>query len=192
MLVKYQPKKIKVKGYVNNDCTINSIGAALGISYDLARKLLQTGVYKNKGEIDFYRRNPRTKVEFSMRSNVVRICEAICQDKNVFITEEERRQRLRLSRQVRGLGNNENSVSKFAKHNSKGVFILLAHGHLISIINGVVVDNIDSTNMAVEIAYRINVVQARNVIKELAKFYRMSGPEHYVDNAKEIKSLMEV
>lgn len=192
MLVKYQPKKIKVKGYVNNDCTINSIGAALGISYDLARKLLQTGVYKNKGELDFYRRGPRTKMEFTMRSHVVRICEAICQDKNVFITEEERRQRLRLSRQVRGLGNNENSVSKFAKHNSKGVFILLAHGHLISVIDGVIVDNIDSTNMAVEIAYRIDVKQARNVIKDLAEFYRMSGPEHYVDNVKEIKNLMEV
>ena len=192
MLVKYQPKKIKVKGYVNNDCTINSIGTALGISYDLARKLLQTGVYKNKGEIDFYRRGPRTKVEFSMRSNVVRICEAISQDKNVFITEEERRQRLRLSKQVRGLGNSDNSVAKFAKHNSKGVFILLAHGHLITVINGIVVDSIDSTNMAVEIAYRINVKQARNVIKELAEFYRMSSPEHYVDSVEEIKKIMEV
>lgn len=189
MLINYEPKRINIKGYVKHDCTVNAIGSALGISYDLARKLLQTGIYKEKGEIDFYESKPRTKLQFSQRFNVVQICEAISEDKNMFITEEERKQKLRNSRYSKGLGTKENCVGRFAETNPKGVFILLVKGHLLAVVNGNVIDTWDSSKLAVEVAYRVDIKKARNIIANMAKFYRMNGKEHYVDNIKEIKAL---
>lgn len=178
MYIKYSPARITIKGYKRNNCTINAIGTALGISYDLARKILQTGVYYN-GEFTFVKSNPRTKMAFTKRSHVKRICEALSLDRNVYITDEELRQR-----RMKGIRKNpdDNSLKRFAECNPEGIFIVLVRSHLVAVINGKIIDTWDSSDRAVEIAYRIDVNEARETIAELAKFYRMNSKEHLLDN----------
>ena len=45
MFIKQSPERITLKGYKRDDCTINAIGNAAGLSYDLARKVLQTAIF---------------------------------------------------------------------------------------------------------------------------------------------------
>lgn len=166
MYIKHSPERITIKGYKRDDCTINAIGTALGISYDLARKILQTGIYYN-GEFTFAKSNPRTKEAFMQRHHVKRICEALSIDRNVYISDEE------LS---------DNSLKRFAECNPEGIFIVLVRSHLVAVINGKIIDTWDSSGRAVEIAYRIDMNEARETIAELAKFYRMNSEEHLLDN----------
>ena len=183
MYIKHSPERITIKGYKKDDCTINAIGTALGISYDLARKILQTGVYYN-GEFTFVKSNPRTKEAFSQRHHVKRICEALSLDRNVYISDKELMQR------KKGIykNNNDNSLKKFAECNPEGIFIVLVHSHLVTVINGKIIDTWDSSKSVVEIAYRIDVNKARETIYDLAKFYRMNSEEHMLE--KHVESIL--
>ena len=177
MYIKHSPERITIKGYKRDDCTINAIGTALGLSYDLSRKILQTGVYYN-GQFSFIKSNPRTKDAFTQRHHVKRICEALSIDRNVYISDEELRERKARSsyRYTK-----DNSLKRFADSNPEGVFIVLVHCHLVAIIDGKIIDTWDSSKRAVEVAYRVDVDQARKTIAELAKYYQMSSDEHILE-----------
>lgn len=178
MLVKFRPSRIKIKGYKRNDCSINALGSALGISYDLARKVLQTAVYVKKGEISFLKKRPRTKSELSSKRNVIQVCEAICEDRAVFTAPKSK---ACSSRRAKHLGHRDNSVGKFAKSNASGIFILLTDTHMLTVIDGKVIDTWDSTDLVVEIAYRVNIDKARQSIANLAKFYKLASESHMIE-----------
>lgn len=177
MYIKHSPERITIKGYERDDCTINAIGTALGLSYDLSRKILQTGIYYN-GQFSFIKSNPRTKNEFIQRHHVKRICEALSVDRNIYISDKEL-----LERKAKDSCryNKENSLKKFADSNPKGVFIVLVHCHLVAIVNGQIIDTWDSSKREVEIAYRVDVDKAREMIAELAKYYKMDSDKHILE-----------
>lgn len=183
--IKSVPHRVSIKGYKGNDCTINAIGNTLGISYDLARKLLQTGNFKD-GKFSFRIKSPRTKDEFTRRNNVRNILTAISTDYCVYISDKEIQKKVqnkaRITSDIKKTGSQ--SVNKFAESNPKGTFILLVYGHLTAVVDGVVVDAWNCGDYAVEIAYKISVPKARKVIKELASFYKMDSEEHFVKNHK--------
>lgn len=183
--IKSAPHRVSIKGYKGNDCTINAIGNTLGISYDLARKLLQTGNFED-GKFSFRMKSPRTKNEFAERDNVKNILRAISTDYCVYISDKEIQKKIqnkkRITSDLKKTGGR--SVNKFAESNPKGTFILLTFGHLTAVVDGVLVDTWNCGDYAVEVAYRINAPKARKVIKGLASFYRMDSEEHFVKNHK--------
>lgn len=181
MYIKHSPERIKIKGYKRDDCTVNAIGTALGISYDLSRKILQTGICDSE-EFKFLKRNPRTKNEFIKRQHVKKICAKLSVDRNVYISDAE------LNRIYQTTENDNhdskfknNTLAKFAECNPDGIFIVLVKNHLTAVINGKIVDTWDSSKRAVEVAYRVDVEKARDVIADLAKFYRMNSKKHIND-----------
>ena len=183
--IKSAPHRVSVKGYKGSDCTINAIGNSLGISYDLARKLLQTGYLKDE-KFSFRINSPRTKNEFTQRGNVRNILRAISTDHCVYISDKEIQNKIqnkkRITSDLKKTGGQ--SVNKFAESNPKGTFILLVFGHLTAVIDGVLVDTWNCGDYAVEIAYKISVPKARKVIKGLASFYRMDSEKHFIKNHK--------
>lgn len=184
MYINHSPKRITIKGYKRDDCTVNAIGSALGLSYDLARKILQTGKYYN-GEFTFAKSKPRTKLQFTERNHVKRICAALSVDSNVYISDEQlSKLNGRAPRRTKN-----NTLAKFAEDNPNGIFIVLVKGHLTTVIDGKIIDRWDSSQKVVEIVYRIDVNKARNTIAELASFYRMDSQEHILRN--HVKSIMK-
>lgn len=179
MIVNCEPKRINIKGYNKDDCSINALGSALGISYDLARKVLQTSVYMEKGKISFFKKNPRTKSKFSSKGNIIQVLESISEDRAIFISKEQKLEELNRTGSPHHLGTEDNNVNKFAQSNPNGVFILLVNKHLLTVIDGKIIDTWDSSKLAVEVAYRIDRKKARKTIADLAKFYKMNNEEHY-------------
>lgn len=183
--IKSAPHRVSIKGYKGSDCTVNAIGNTLGISYDLARKLLQTGNFED-GKFSFRMKSPRTKNEFTQRTNVKNILRAISTDYCVYLSDKEIQKKIqnkkRITSDIKKTG--RQSVNKFAESNPKGTFIILVFGHLTAVIDGVLVDTWNCGDYAVEIAYRINVPKARKVIKGLASFYKMDSESHFIKNHK--------
>lgn len=66
MFIKTTPERITIKGYKGSDCTCVALGNSLGLSYDLARKILQNGRYYNN-EFHFVKDNPITKSKFTQK-----------------------------------------------------------------------------------------------------------------------------
>lgn len=174
MYIKHSPERITIKGYKKDDCTVNAIGSAIGLSYDLSRKILQTAVYYN-GKFTFVKSKPRTKDSFTRRGHVKRVCEALSVDNHIYITDSELRERMKSKQHshVKGV-----KLRDFARSNNEGIYIVLVRGHLAAVINGKIVDTWDSGGREVEIAYKIDVDHARRTIADLAKFYRMDCDKH--------------
>lgn len=162
MYVMKSPKRITVKGYVKDDCTIIAIGNALGISYDLARKVLQVGVYFDN-KFAFAKQGPRTKPQFTDLFHVKRISRALSTEETEFYG-----QKLTL-----------NEVSKIL---GMGTYIVLVKGHLTTVIDGEIIDTWDSSNSIVSVAYKVNPKKAKETIYDLAEFYRMSSDEHLMSD----------
>ena len=178
MFIRHAPKRIKIKGYVKHDCTIVALGNALGISYDLARKILQTGIYKNK-EFSFMLNNPRTKQQFCKRRHIKQMCSALSISKKVYVYDYEL-----MARKKSKLYKPEikKTLQSFAKDYNEGIYIVLLESHLTVVINGVIIDTWNPGNEEVHIAYKINVEHALSTISELASYYRMNTNQHIVNN----------
>lgn len=173
MYITHSPKRITIKGYKRNDCTVNAIGNALGLSYDLARKVLQVGQYRN-GEFSFYKRSPRTKQEFTRQSHVQMICEALSVKTQNF---ERNNSKKRVT------------LEQFAKENNESTYIALVDRHLVAVIDGKVVDAWDSRKRKMIAAYEVDIKKAHSVIYGLARFYKMASYEHFIkEHKKEILS----
>lgn len=170
MYIIHSPERIGIKGYKGNDCTVNALGNALGISYDLSKKVFQTGIVTATG-FTFRLNNPRTKAEFIEKRHVKKICKAVS------ISRENH---------VRDFGANIKkstmSFERFAKENPSGTYLILSNNHLATVINGKLIDGWDSNRKMVEISYGINIARARRVIKELAIYYKYNSEEHFVKN----------
>lgn len=164
MCIKHSPVRVNVRGYKRDDCTVIAIGNSLGLSYDLSRKILQTGSYRD-GVFSFRKKQPRTKNEFIRQSIVEMICEALSVETLRF---------------ERSNAKKRTSLGEFAKDNDKGIYIALVDSHLATVIDGKVVDTWDSRKRKMIAAYKVDVEKAHKVIYELAKFYRMTSNEHFI------------
>lgn len=171
MYINSSPERITIKGYVKDDCACIAIGNALGISYDLARKILQVGIYY-AGEFKFAKSKPRTKPQFTQKPHVKRMCEALSVDRLAYAKYNPRTNTY--------ISNT--TLAEVAKELNEGIYIVLVKGHLTTIINGIIIDTWNSSNLKVEMAYKVDIPYSREVIAELAKFYRMSSDEHILEN----------
>lgn len=160
MYVRKSPRRITVKGYVKDDCTIIAIGNALGVSYDLARKVLQVGVYYDE-QFAFAKSSPRTKLQFTDLFHVKRISRALSVEEFSYY----------------GKNMTLNDVSHQL---NKGTYIILVKGHLTTLIDGKIVDTWDSGNSIVSVAYKVNPESAKETISDLAKFYGFNSEEHLI------------
>ncbi|HHT96497.1 MAG TPA: hypothetical protein GXZ90_01210 [Clostridiales bacterium] len=173
MYIKHSPARITIKGYRHDDCTINAIGTALGLSYDLSRKILQTGIYYN-GEFTFVKSKPRTKKQFTQKYHVKRMCNALSIDKYVYISDDL----IIKHKQKKSYPKTNFTLAKFAEDNQVGIFLILTRNHLASVIDGKIVDTWNSSSKTIEIAYKVDIEHSREVIKELAKYYKMNSSNH--------------
>jgi hypothetical protein len=171
MYINNSPERITIKGYKRDDCTVNAIGNAIGVSYDLARKILQVGIYY-QGKFKFAKSKPRTKLQFTLKTHVKRICKALSTDEIIYAKYNPRTNRPIMTK----------TLAEVASENSKGIYIAIVKGHLATIINGKIIDTWDSSKSKVEVIYKVDVNQARNTIKDLAKFYRMDSDRHIIKN----------
>lgn len=159
MYITKSPTKVSIKGYKGDDCTINAIGNALNISYDLARKVVQTGRYFNE-KFDFHKDVYRTKKEFTESYCIKNICDALSDGTLTLL--------------YRGI-----PFSEFAEERPEGTYILMSKDHLASVVNGKLVDTWDSSKEVIEFAYIIEIEKAREAIAELAKYYNMNTDKHF-------------
>lgn len=168
MFINNSPKKIKVQGYKRDDCTVRAIGNALGLSYDLSRKILQVGCYYNE-QFSFLKKGPLTKLEFTSQPHVEKICGALSA-KTIQFERSGAKPRTKLR--------------DFAKDYNKGIYIVLVDRHLTVVMDGNVVDSWDCNDRNVVAAYRIDLKKSYDTIRDLAKFYKMHSTEHYVKGNK--------
>lgn len=168
MYITHSPKRITLKGYKRDDCTINAIGNSLGLSYDLSRKILQVGISINN-RFSFFVRSPRTKIEFTEQSNVEMICKSLSVKVERFETSNHKKR---------------TSLAEFAQENNEGIYIALVDSHLVSVIDGKIVDTWDSRDRKMLFSYKIDVTKAHDKIYELAKFYKMTSNEHFIKEHK--------
>lgn len=168
MYITQTPERVHVKGYKRDDCTVIAIGNALGISYDLARKILQVGVYSSEG-FTFRKRNPLRKDQFIRINHVKDICQSLSVRRVLF-------QRFDESKRI--------SLGEFAKSRNEGVYLALVDHHLAAVIDGKVVDAWDSRKRKMIAAYKIDIETAHERIYELAKFYRMANDKHFIKKSE--------
>lgn len=173
MYIKHTPNKVAIKGYKDNDCTVIAIGNALGISYDLSRKILQT-VYSRRvtkhGELPFRTENPLAKEHFILQMHVQKVCRGLSVEEIKFEPfEREKRITLR----------------KFAKDYNEGIYLALVDRHLATVIDGQLIDTFDSSSRKMIAAYKIDLPFAHETIKGLAKYYKMDNKKHIFQDHKE-------
>lgn len=163
MYIKHMPEKVTVKGYKYDDCTVIAIGNALGISYDLSRKILQTVGVLVDGKLTFRKQAPRRKDEFTLENRVNAICSSLCKSKKKFPRDSKE---------------NRVKLKEFAEKNKKGLYIALVDGHLAVVVNGEIVDTWDSGERKIICSYKIDVSEAHSKISNLSKFYKMNNKRH--------------
>lgn len=173
MYIKHTPSKIAIKGYKKDDCTVIAIGNALGISYDLSRKILQT-VYSRRvtkhGELPFRTENPLAKKYFTLQMHVQKVCRGLSVEEIGF-EPFEKEKRI--------------TLLKFAKQYNEGVYLALVDRHLATVIDGQLIDTFDSSSRKMIAAYKIDSPQAHETIQELAKYYKMNSNKHIFQDHKE-------
>ena len=169
----YEPKRVVVKGYKRNDCTVNGIGMALGLSYDLAKKVLQT-LEVGQEDISFRKSAPRPKTQFAERRNILKLCGALSVEETHYCEYEYGYNAVYHGEKI--------TASQFAEENPRGLYIILVRGHLTTIVNGNVVDAWDSSQKIVESAFKIDLNTSRELIKDLASFYKMNNDDHIIKN----------
>lgn len=173
MFVNHTPPKVNIKGYKINDCTVNALGNGLGISYNLARKILQTVEHDNFSEsserLHFRKKNPFKKSEFSIEHNVHGVCSRLSSE---FIDLRRNRTAPRFT------------LEEFARKNPKGRYIVLVTGHLTTVIEGVVYDTWNCGSKNIQCIYVMDLKYSKEKIKELAKFYKMDNEKHMKDHMK--------
>lgn len=168
MFIRHTPPKVNIKGYKREDCTVIALGNGLGISYDLARKILQTVEYDDFSErLPFRKKSPFKKNQFSIEYHVNGVCE-------------------RLSCEYEDLRRNRSepkfTLEEFAKNTPTGRYIVLVTGHLTTVIDGVIYDTWDCGSRKVQCIYTIDLNYSKEKIKELAKFYKMNNEKHTKDH----------
>ena len=186
MILDMQPHRLNIKGYKRSDCTVISLGNALGISYDLSRKVLQTATGM-QGNLVFSKNTTKTKEFFTRRNNILGLLGALSEDFNVFIKTEELDEKMKANKKYKGKGDSSNSLAKFAEVNNEGVYMIVVYGHLVTVVDGIILDSWDSSERAVEVAFRIDVDNAREKIKDLAVYFNMDKKEHYRDVRQDVK-----
>lgn len=163
-----EPSKIGIKGYKKNNCTMTAIGNALGISYDLAKKILQTYMWTSitRDKIFFREKDPLFKSEFTKQRHVHNVCSALAVE-----TVEFRE---------------DITLSEFVKKNERGIYLVLVERHLTVVKDGEIIDTWDSSRRRVISSYKINIDCARTLINPIAEFYEIDGEDHI---SKEISHL---
>lgn len=170
--VKMQPERISIKGYKRNDCTINALGNALGLSYDLARKVLQTVRFDKYDNLTFRKNEPRTKTQFSSRNHVKNVVSGLSVNKEEYIKDID------ILEHYHGKGVKSITLGEFAKFHKKGVYVVLVKSHLTTVIDGVIIDTWDSSKRIVEVACEMDINKAQKAILNVAKFYKMDSNKH--------------
>lgn len=172
MFINHSPERITVKGYKRNDCTMNAIGSAVGISYDLARKVLQTAIFSPRKEMSFVKSKPRTKAQFTGRGHVKRLAQALSVDKIEYISDMD------ILAHYKKPKAGAPTLKEFANEYNKGIYLVLVKAHLVTVIDGAIVDTWYSGERIVEVAFEIEPKKAQKTIAEIAKFYRMDSDQH--------------
>lgn len=178
MFINHSPERITVKGYKGNDCTMTAIGNAAGLSYDLARKVLQTAIFPN-GKMSFVKKGPRTKHQFSMRGHVKRVAQELSVNKIEYVSDIE------VNRHYKNPQSDVPTIREFAKEYNKGIYLVIVKNHIAAVIDGKLVDTWDSGERLVEVAFEIDIKKAQSTVADIAKFYRMTSDEHILKNHKE-------
>lgn len=162
MFIKTKPKKVKISQFKKvDDCTINGLGTALNISYDLARKVFQTFESFSEGEIEFRKKGPKKKSEFILMGNVENICSALSEEVETFGSK------------------NPMNLKEFSEKYSEGTYLTLVQGHLSVVKNGDICDSWDSGERMMVYCYKVDVMKAQEKLSKLASFYKMNNSEHF-------------
>lgn len=166
MYIKRIPTKVAIKGYKDNDCTVIAIGNALGISYDLSRKILQT-VYSRRvtkhGELPFRTENPLAKEHFILQMHVQKVCRGLSVEEIQFESFEKEKR---------------TTLGKFIEDYNEGVYLALVDRHLATVIDGQLIDMFDSSSRNMIAAYKIDISFAQETVKGLASHYKMNNSKH--------------
>lgn len=160
MYIKQSPEAVSAKEYKRDDCTVNALGNALGISYDLAKKTLQTALPYPSG-LQFLKSGPRTKKEFTRKTYVQSLCHKLSVREINYLEQRK-----------------SVNFERFSRENPNGLFFILSNNHIAVAKNGQLIDAWDSRKKKIEIAYELNIEDSRKQISELAKFYKMNTEEH--------------
>lgn len=179
--VKKKPERISIKGYKRNDCTINALGNALGLSYDLARKVLQTVRFDKNNNLTFRKKDPRTKTQFSSRNHVKNVIVGLSINKEEYVKDIDIFEHYHGKGAAEGKGK---TLGEFAKSHKKGVYIVLVKSHLTTVIDGVIIDTWDSSKRIVEVACEMDINKAQKAISNVAKFYKMDSNKHIKKSKK--------
>lgn len=167
MFIKKAPKRVGVKGYKTKGCTCNALGNALGLSYDLSMKILQSGDYSNN-RFTFKRSQPRTRAQMIKTSNVKNICESLSVDiEDHYINSD-------------GTPDIPMKLSEFAQAHPKGIYLVLMVDHIATVMYGKIIDTWDSSSHIVRTSYKVDTRLSRSVIRDLAKFYKLNNDEHII------------
>lgn len=161
MYINTSPERITVKGYVRDDCTINAFGIALGLSYDLSRKLLQNGT-NERNKLTFRQRN-RNKNEMSSAHHIESMCSLVSVEEIDLIGK--------------GI-----KAKTFAEDHSEGIWLVIVNRHILAVVEGNIVDTWDSSMKSVRTAYKVDLEDAREIAKQLAEHFNMPLNKHFVDN----------
>ena len=181
MFIKQSPERITLKGYKRDDCTINAIGNAAGLSYDLARKVLQTAIFHRNTTMGFVESKPRTKAQFIMRSHVLRLCRHLSVDDEWFMSDEETYSLYTYNKAPK----NTITLKDFANEKREGIYIVVAKGHLSVVTNGKIIDTWDSGHLPVEGVCKIDVKRAQSAVMDIANFYGFNSDKHIIKNYEE-------
>lgn len=159
--IRETPSRVKIKGYKKNSCTMIALGNALGISYDLSKKVFQSFIMKSifGDSILFSKDKLLTKQEFTKQSHVERVCQALSGEvyyPEKFITLRE-----------------------YAEENNEGLCLALVRGHLAVVNNGQIIDTWDSSDRTIVSIYKINRNKALNLIKPIAEHYGLLDSNHF-------------
>ena len=159
--IRETPSRVKIKGYKKNSCTMIALGNALGISYDLSKKVFQSFIMKSMfgDSILFSKEKLLTKQEFTKQSHVERVCTTLSED--IYYPEEF------------------TTLREYAEENNKGLYLALVRGHLAVVNNGQIIDTWDSGDRIIVSIYKINKEKALNLIKPIAKYYGLLNSEHF-------------
>lgn len=158
--------------YAHNDCTINALSGALGVKYDLAKKILQQVVPLPHGTGQFLvRSNPRTIDEFSLASNYHAIVGLFANEvvnppipAVVGLTQDPGENQEGARQRVIAYKKN---FADFVKE-AEGTHILVSNGHTALAHEGHLIDGWDSSDEELLSSYRIYDFRVKKFLEDVA------------------------
>lgn len=183
MFLKATPQRLVLKGYKTNDCTVNAIGNALGVSYDLSRRYLQRMRFSSKGEHWFANENTpksqfyRTHVLMGLIAPILK-SEAVLNVNSFGYFAGWTRSTVKMT------------FETFAALHPVGTFFVLSKSHIAVVKDGHLLDTWDSSENEIKLVGEVDSIKAKMYTLKLISHMKLTK-EHitYKDNRTQINNL---